>query len=196
LSDPSPTLARLADAVAGGDRRALARAITLVESTRADHRREAETLLGLLRERTGGAARIGISGAPGVGKSTFIERFGLHLVDAGHRVTVLAVDPSSRRGGGALLGDKTRMPDLADHPAGYVRPSPAGDTLGGVARRTREAMLVCEAAGFDVVVVETVGVGQSETAVAEMVDMFTLLLAPAAATSFRASSAASSNSPI
>ena len=178
MIDSSPALARLADSVAGGDRRALARAITLVESTRADHRREAETLLGLLRERTGGAARIGISGAPGVGKSTFIERFGLHLVDAGHRVTVLAVDPSSRRGGGALLGDKTRMPDLADHPAGYVRPSPAGDTLGGVARRTREAMLVCEAAGFDVVVVETVGVGQSETAVAEMVDMFTLLLAP------------------
>ena len=173
-------VAGLAPAVAGGDRRALARAITLIESTRADHQREAEALLAALPPEPGRAMRIGISGAPGVGKSTFIEALGLYLIGRGHRVAVLAVDPSSPRGGGALLGDKTRMAELARRPEAFVRPSPAAGTLGGVARRTREAMLVCEAAGFDIAIVETVGVGQSETAVADMVDMFLLLLAPGA----------------
>jgi len=170
--------AALARSVTAGDRRALARAITLVESTRTDHRAESAELLDRVLPRTGGALRLGISGSPGVGKSTFIEALGLHLVAAGHRVAVLAVDPSSRRSGGSILGDKTRMAELSRHPAAYIRPSPAGTTLGGVARRTREAMLVCEAAGFDVVVVETVGVGQSETAVADLVDEFLLLVAP------------------
>jgi GTPase len=169
---------KLAEALRGGDRRALARAITLVESTRADHRAQAEELLALLLPAAGNSARIGISGAPGVGKSTFIEAFGLAVIAAGHRVAVLAVDPSSKRGGGSVLGDKTRMAELARRPDAFIRPSPAGRTLGGVARRTREAMLVAEAAGFDVVIVETVGVGQSETAVADMVDIFVLLLAP------------------
>ena len=168
----------LAAALRAGDRRALARAITLVESTREDHRAQAEALLAALLPAAGGAARIGISGAPGVGKSTFIEAFGLAIVAAGHRVAVLAVDPSSKKGGGSILGDKTRMPELARHPDAFIRPSPAGKTLGGVARRTRDAILVVEAAGFDVVIVETVGVGQSETAVADMVDLFLLLLAP------------------
>lgn len=170
--------AGLASAVPAGDRRALARAITLVESTRADDQAAAEVLLGALLPRTGASVRLGISGAPGVGKSSFIEALGLRLIGDGHRVAVLAVDPSSLRGGGALLGDKTRMAELARNGAAFVRPSPAGGTLGGVARRTREAMLLCEAAGFDVVLVETVGVGQSEAAVADMVDMFLLLLAP------------------
>lgn len=170
--------ASLAERVRAGDRRALARAITLVESTRGDHRRQAEGLLEALLPRTGGATRLGFSGVPGVGKSTFIEAFGLHLVRAGHRVAVLAVDPTSSRTGGAILGDKTRMEELSRTRAAFIRPSPTGGTLGGVARRTREAMLVCEAAGFDVVIVETVGVGQSETVVADMVDMFLLLLLP------------------
>jgi LAO/AO transport system kinase len=170
----------LADAVRAGDRRSLARAITLVESTRADHRDEAAALLDGLMPATGGSTRVGISGAPGAGKSTFIEALGLHLVDAGHEVAVLAVDPSSTRGGGSILGDKTRMEQLSRSPKAFIRPSPSKGTLGGVARRTREAMLVCEAAGFDVVLVETVGVGQSEVAVAGMVDVFTLLLAPGA----------------
>jgi LAO/AO transport system kinase len=170
----------LADAVRAGDRRTLARAITLVESTRADHRDEAAALLDELMPATGGSTRVGISGAPGAGKSTFIEALGLHLVDAGHEVAVLAVDPSSTRGGGSILGDKTRMEQLSRAPKAFIRPSPSKGTLGGVARRTREAMLVCEAAGFDVVLVETVGVGQSEVAVAGMVDVFTLLLAPGA----------------
>jgi LAO/AO transport system kinase len=164
--------------VMAGDRRALARAITLVESTRTDHRADAETLLAKLLPHTGQSIRLGISGVPGVGKSTFIEKFGLHVIGEGHRVAVLAVDPSSKRSGGSILGDKTRMPDLAQEKGAFIRPSPAGGTLGGVARRTREAMLVCEAAGFDVIVVETVGVGQSETAVSDMVDMFLLLLLP------------------
>ena len=168
----------LAGAVLSGERRALARAITLIESTRADHQGQAQKLLGEILPKTGGAMRIGISGAPGVGKSSFIEAFGLYLIEAGQRIAVLAVDPSSKRSGGALLGDKTRMEELARNPAAFIRPSPAGATLGGVARRTREAMLICEAAGFDVVIVETVGVGQSETAVADMVDAFVLLLAP------------------
>ncbi|MEE2981075.1 MAG: methylmalonyl Co-A mutase-associated GTPase MeaB [Pseudomonadota bacterium] len=165
-------------AIASGDRRALARAITLIESTRDDDQAQAQALLAALLPDTGRSVRIGISGAPGVGKSTFIEAFGHHVIEAGHRAAVLAVDPSSKRGGGALLGDKTRMSELARNPRAFIRPSPAGATLGGVARRSREAMLACEAAGFDVVVVETVGVGQSETAVADMVDVFLLLLAP------------------
>ncbi len=161
-----------------GDRRALARAITLVESTRAEDRARAEELLASVLPRTGGAMRIGISGAPGVGKSTFIEAFGLHLTGLGKKVAVFAIDPSSRRGGGSILGDKTRMEKLSRDPSAYIRPSPAGTTLGGVARRTRECLLLAEAAGFDVVIVETVGVGQSETAVADMTDLFVLLASP------------------
>ena len=165
-------------AVRGGDRRALARAITLVESTRSADRARAEELLTALLPAAGGARRIGISGAPGAGKSTFIEAFGQHLTGHGLTVAVLAVDPSSRRSGGSILGDKTRMERLARDPQAFIRPSPAGTTLGGVARRTREAMLLVEAAGFDVVLVETVGVGQSETTVSEMVDLFVLLVSP------------------
>ncbi|HSM95980.1 MAG TPA: methylmalonyl Co-A mutase-associated GTPase MeaB [Rhizomicrobium sp.] len=166
------------DALRSGDRRALARAITLVESTKAADREKAESLLSDLLPHAGGAIRLGISGAPGAGKSTFIEAFGTFLTRQGHKVAVLAVDPSSRRSGGSILGDKTRMEKLARDPNAFIRPSPAGTTLGGVARRTREAMLLTEAAGFDVVIVETVGVGQSETAVSEMVDVFVLLLSP------------------
>jgi LAO/AO transport system kinase len=170
--------AELAAALAGGDRRALARAVTLVESTRPADQRAAEALLTTLLPRTGGAARVGISGAPGAGKSTFIEAFGRHLTGLGKRVAVFAIDPSSRRSGGSILGDKTRMEKLARDRNAYIRPSPAGATLGGVARRTRESVLLAEAAGFDVVLVETVGVGQSETAVADMTDLFVLLAAP------------------
>jgi LAO/AO transport system kinase len=169
----------LAAGVRAGDRRALARAITLVESTRADHRERADALVGTLLPHTGGAIRLGISGPPGVGKSTFIEAFGTHLTGSGHRVAVLAVDPSSSRSGGSILGDKTRMERLVREPAAFIRPSPAGRELGGVARRTREALLLCEAAGFDVVLVETVGVGQSEVAVADLTDLFVLLASPA-----------------
>lgn len=168
----------LASQVLSGDRRALARAITLIESERADHRAEAENLLRALLPAAGKAVRLGISGAPGVGKSTFIEALGLHLIDQGKKVAVLAVDPTSQRSGGSILGDKTRMEKLARSDDAFIRPSPAGRTLGGVARRTREAMLLCEAAGYGVVITETVGVGQSETAVAAMVDMFLLLIAP------------------
>ncbi len=170
--------ADLAGAVISGDRRALARAITLVESTRPADQTNAEALLTKLLPRTGRAVRIGISGAPGVGKSTFIEAFGRHLTGQGLRIAVFAIDPSSRRSGGSILGDKTRMEQLARDPNAYIRPSPAGTTLGGVARRTRESMLLAEAAGFDVVLVETVGVGQSETAVADMTDLFVLLASP------------------
>jgi LAO/AO transport system kinase len=169
---------KLVDQVRAGDRRALAQAITLIESTREDHRREAETLLEALLPHTGKSIRLGISGVPGVGKSTFIEALGQYLIAEGHRVAVLAVDPSSQISGGSILGDKTRMERLAQAPQAFIRPTPAAGTPGGVARRTREAMLACEAAGFDVVLVETVGVGQSETAVADMVDMFLLLLLP------------------
>jgi LAO/AO transport system kinase len=168
----------LADGIRGGDRRALARAITLAESSRADHRAEAEALEAILLADAGRSVRLGISGVPGVGKSTFIEAFGLHLIDRGHKVAVLAVDPSSKRSGGSILGDKTRMEQLSRAAEAFIRPSPTGGTLGGVARRTREAMLLCEAAGFDVIIVETVGVGQSETAVADLVDLFLLLLLP------------------
>jgi LAO/AO transport system kinase len=172
------TAEELADKIRAGDRRALARGITLAESRRDDHRLAAEKLLGLLLPKAGKSIRLGISGPPGVGKSTFIEGFGQHLIESGHKVAVLAIDPSSKVSGGSILGDKTRMAELAKRKEAFIRPSPAGETLGGVARRTREALLLCEAAGFDVVIVETVGVGQSETAVAEMTDMFLLLLSP------------------
>ncbi|WIM11841.1 methylmalonyl Co-A mutase-associated GTPase MeaB [Enhydrobacter sp.] len=162
-----------------GDRRALAQAITLIESTRPDHRERADALLAAVLPHAGKAARLGITGVPGVGKSTLIERFGLSLLERGRSLAVLAIDPSSKRGGGSILGDKTRMEELSRRTAAFIRPSPAGATLGGVARRTREAMLLVEAAGFDTVIVETVGVGQSETAVADMVDMFIVLLLPA-----------------
>jgi LAO/AO transport system kinase len=174
--------AALAHALRGTDaaarRRALAKAITLLESTRADHRARADALLAALLPHTGASLRIGISGVPGVGKSTFIEALGLYLVARGHRVAVLAVDPSSSVSGGAILGDKTRMERLAADERAYIRPSPTSGALGGVAEHTREAMLVCEAAGHDVVLVETVGVGQSETAVAGMTDLFVLLQLP------------------
>ncbi len=173
-----PDLAALADGIRRGERRSLARAITLVESTRPDHRIAAEALLDDLLPDTGRSRRLGISGTPGVGKSTFIEAFGMSLVEQGSRVAVLAVDPTSARTGGSILGDKTRMPDLTRSDSAFIRPSPAGGSLGGIARKTREVMLLCEAAGFDVVIVETVGVGQSETAVADVTDLFLLLVAP------------------
>ena len=172
----------LADAVFGVpgpvQRRAMAKAITLLESTRADHRLRADALLGALLPATGKGFRLGLSGVPGVGKSTFIEALGLFLVEQGHRVAVLAVDPSSSVSGGSILGDKTRMERLSIDARAFIRPSPASGTLGGVAEKTRESMLVCEAAGHDIVIVETVGVGQSETAVAGMTDMFVLLQLP------------------
>jgi LAO/AO transport system kinase len=159
-------------------RRAIAKAITLLESTRADHRVQADELLTALLPHTGKSLRLGISGVPGVGKSTFIEVLGLHLIAKGHRVAVLTIDPSSTVSGGSILGDKTRMEKLSVHDKAYIRPSPSSGTLGGVAEKTREAMLVCEAAGYDIVIVETVGVGQSETAVANMTDMFVLMQLP------------------
>lgn len=173
-----PDISAMSAQLQNGDRRALARAITLVESGREDHREAALDLL----DEVGGkrqALRIGLSGTPGVGKSTFIEAFGLYLTGLGLRVAVLAVDPSSARTGGSILGDKTRMERLSREPNAFIRPSPSQSQLGGVARRSREAIALCEAAGFDVVLVETVGVGQSETMVAEMCDLFLLLLAPA-----------------
>ena len=168
----------LADAPGMAQRRAIAKAITLLESTRADHRAQADELLTALLPRTGESFRLGISGVPGVGKSTFIETLGLLLIGKGHRVAVLTIDPSSTVSGGSILGDKTRMERLSVHERAYIRPSPSSGTLGGVAEKTREAMLVCEAAGYDIVIVETVGVGQSETAVAGMTDMFVLLQLP------------------
>ncbi|MFP7672611.1 methylmalonyl Co-A mutase-associated GTPase MeaB [Marivita sp. S0852] len=169
----------LARRILSGERRALARAITLAESGRSDHRQQAIQLLDRLRGHGRQALRIGLSGTPGVGKSTFIESFGLMLTGQGLKVAVLAVDPSSARSGGSILGDKTRMEHLARDRNAFIRPSPSQSHLGGVARRTREAIDLCEAAGFDVVLIETVGVGQSETVVAEMSDLFLLLLAPA-----------------
>ncbi|GJO43187.1 putative GTPase [Mycobacterium marinum] len=168
-------VAQLAAAVRNGDRAALPRAITLLESTRADHRRQAQELLLALLPESGKAHRVGITGVPGVGKSTTIEALGMYLIEQGHKVAVLAVDPSSTRTGGSILGDKTRMARLAMHPDAYVRPSPTSGTLGGVAKATRESVVLLEAAGFDVVLIETVGVGQSEVAVANMVDTFVLL---------------------
>ena len=173
------TMDQLADHIRSGDRRALARAITLVESARQDHRDQATRLLADLADPARQTLRLGLSGTPGVGKSTFIETLGLHLTGQGHRVAVLAVDPSSTRSGGSILGDKTRMEQLSRAPNAFIRPSPSQTQLGGVARRTREAIALTEAAGFDIVIVETVGVGQSETLVARMTDIFTLLLAPA-----------------
>ncbi len=164
------------EGVLAGDRAVLARTITLVESRSPRHREAAREVLERLLPHTGGAHRVGITGVPGVGKSTFIDQLGVNLTSAGHRVAVLAVDPTSSRTGGSILGDKTRMERLAVDPDAFIRPSPAGATLGGVARSTRETILVCEAAGFDVVLVETVGVGQSETVVADMVDFFLVLM--------------------
>ena len=166
--------------VLAGERRSLAKAITLVESTRRDHQQRGQAVLEALLPHTGRSLRIGISGAPGVGKSTFVEALGLHLIGLGHRLAVLAVDPSSSVTGGSILGDKTRMEELSRAPEAFIRPSPASGSLGGVAARTREALLVCEAAGFDVIIVETVGVGQSETAVARMTDLMVLLQLPIA----------------
>jgi len=168
----------LAERLLDGDRRALAKAITLVESTRVDHGEQAAMLLEQIMPHTGNSIRLGVSGAPGVGKSTFIESLGNALTEWGHKVAVLAVDPTSAVSGGSILGDKTRMETLSVNPKAFVRPSPAGRTLGGVTRRTRESLLLCEAAGYDVIIVETVGVGQSETAVSDMTDMFLLLLSP------------------
>lgn len=169
------TVSDLAAAIRGGERAALARAITLVESTRTDHRERAQRLLLELMPDAGRALHVGITGVPGVGKSTTIEALGMHLIERGHRVAVLAVDPSSTRTGGSILGDKTRMARLAVHPDAYIRPSPTSGTLGGVARATRETIVLLEAAGFDVILVETVGVGQSEVTVADMVDTFVFL---------------------
>ncbi|MEZ5776423.1 MAG: methylmalonyl Co-A mutase-associated GTPase MeaB [Hyphomicrobiaceae bacterium] len=166
--------------VRAGDRALLARAITLIESTRAEHRARAERLLETLLPATGGAHRIGITGVPGVGKSTAIDQLGVNLTAQGHKVAVLAVDPTSSRSGGSILGDKTRMARLGQDPAAFIRPSPTSGTLGGVAQRTRETIALVEAAGFDIVIVETVGVGQSETTVSEMVDVFVVLMLPGA----------------
>ena len=173
-----PSVSDLRSATPAVQRRAMAKAITLLESTRADHRAQADDLLTTILPHTGQSIRVGISGVPGVGKSTLIEALGLYLIGRGHRVAVLAVDPSSTVSGGSILGDKTRMEHLSVHPQAFIRPSPSSGTLGGVAEKTRECMLVCEAAGFDVVLVETVGVGQSETAVSAMTDMFVLLQLP------------------
>ncbi len=174
------SVAEIAAGVRAGERGDLARAITLVESQRADHRAQAQELLAELLPDTGKAQRIGVTGVPGVGKSTFLEAFGMYLVAQGQRVAVLAVDPSSSVTGGSILGDKARMHELAQHAQAFIRPSPSGGTLGGVARRTRECLLLCEAAGYDTVLVETVGVGQSETLVANMVDFFLVLALPGA----------------
>ena len=174
----APADRELVEGVIAGQRRALAKTITLIESTRADHQQRAAAVLDVLLSHTGRSLRIGLTGVPGAGKSTFIEAFGLHLIDQGLKVAVLAVDPSSSRSGGSILGDKTRMERLCQNESAYIRPSPSAGTLGGVAEKTREAMLVCEAAGYDVVIVETVGVGQSETVVAGMTDVFVLLQLP------------------
>ncbi|MEB3023215.1 methylmalonyl Co-A mutase-associated GTPase MeaB [[Mycobacterium] crassicus] len=175
VDDMGDTVAELAAAVRAGDRSVLPRAITLVESTRPDHRQLAQKLLLALLPDAGGARRVGITGVPGVGKSTSIEALGMHLVELGHRVAVLAVDPSSTRTGGSILGDKTRMQRLGAHESAYIRPSPTSGTLGGVAKATRETVVLLEAAGFDVILIETVGVGQSEVTVAGMVDTFVFL---------------------
>jgi LAO/AO transport system kinase len=172
---PALDLKALGDAVLANKRAQLAKAITLVESTRADHREQAQQLLLRLLPHAGGAIRVGITGVPGVGKSTTIEALGMHLLELGHRVAVLAVDPSSTRTGGSILGDKTRMQNLSVEPNAFIRPSPTSGTLGGVAKATRETIVLLEAAGYDVILVETVGVGQSEVTVANMVDTFTFL---------------------
>ena len=178
MVDSSSPADPLGDAILAGDRAALARAITLAESRRADHREQAQALIQQLLPHTGRAMRVGITGVPGVGKSTTIDALGSYLTGKGHKVAVLAVDPSSTRTGGSILGDKTRMARLAVDSQAYIRPSPSSGTLGGVAAKTRETMLLCEAAGFDVILVETVGVGQSETAVADLTDFFLVLMLP------------------
>jgi LAO/AO transport system kinase len=178
--DRSEILHPLAAGICVGDRAVLARAITLIESKRADHRAQAHRLVQELLPATGKAVRLGITGAPGAGKSTTIDALGTYLTGQSHKVAVLAVDPSSTRTGGSILGDKTRMPRLAGDPRAFIRPSPSSGTLGGVAAKTRETMLVCEVAGYDVVIVETVGIGQSETAVADMTDFFLVLMLPGA----------------
>ena len=178
MTMPTNAVALITQSSGAQQRRAIAKAITLLESTRADHRAQADELLTALLPHTGKSFRLGISGVPGVGKSTFIEALGLYLIAQGHRVAVLTIDPSSTVSGGSILGDKTRMELLSVHEKAYIRPSPSSGTLGGVAEKTREAMLVCEAAGYDIVIVETVGVGQSETAVANMTDMFVLMQLP------------------
>lgn len=175
-----PDPARLAQGIRAGERAAIGRAITLIESRRADHQRAARRLLQDLLPDVGGAVRLGITGAPGVGKSTTIDALGTYLTGAGHKVAVLAVDPSSTRTGGSILADKTRMPRLGSDPKAFVRPSPSSGTLGGVAAKTREGMLVCEAAGYDIILIETVGTGQSETVVADMTDFFLVLMLPGA----------------
>ncbi|MFK8252283.1 methylmalonyl Co-A mutase-associated GTPase MeaB [Ancylobacter terrae] len=180
MNAPRSDYRDLVDGVLQGRRASLARAITLVESRKAEHRESADALLQAILPYTGNAIRVGVTGVPGVGKSTTIDALGHHLIGCGHRLAVLAVDPSSSRTGGSILGDKTRMARLATEPHAYVRPSPAGLSLGGVAARTRETLLLCEAAGFDVVLVETVGVGQSETAVCDMTDTFLVLMLPGA----------------
>lgn len=169
---------KLADGVRSGNIRSLAKAITLIESRNPDHAPQAAELLDSLLPDSGNSIRIGISGVPGAGKSTFIEALGMHLISQGHKIAILAVDPTSQLSGGSILGDKTRMEELAREQNAFIRPSPSGDTLGGVARKTRETMLLCEAAGYDVIIVETVGVGQSEVTVASMVDFFLLLQLP------------------
>lgn len=173
-----PSLETMIAGVRSGDRAMLARAITLVESTKREHQARAQQLLQALLPATGGALRLGITGVPGVGKSTTIDQLGMNLAEKGHKVAVLAVDPTSKRTGGSILGDKTRMSRLSQEPKAFIRPSPTSGTLGGVTRKTRETMALCEAAGFDVIIVETVGVGQSEIAVADMVDFFLVLLLP------------------
>jgi LAO/AO transport system kinase len=180
MAAPSPDIPALARKLRDGDRATLARAITLVESKRADHQQQAHLLVQELITETGNAVRVGITGSPGVGKSTTIDALGTYLTGKGHKVAVLAVDPSSTRTGGSILGDKTRMARLANDANAFIRPSPAAGTLGGVAAKTRETMLICEAAGFDVILVETVGIGQSETAVADMTDFFLVLMLPGA----------------
>jgi len=189
----------LLEAIRGADpvaqRRAMAKAITLLESSRNDHRQTADDLLTQLIPHTGKALRLGLSGVPGVGKSTLIETLGMRLIERGHKVAVLAVDPSSSVSGGSILGDKTRMASLSVHENAFIRPSPSSGTLGGVAEKTRECMMVCEAAGYDVVIVETVGVGQSETAVAGMTDMF-VLMCPTRAMTCKPSKKVSWNWPI
>ncbi|MCF8092806.1 MAG: methylmalonyl Co-A mutase-associated GTPase MeaB [Desulfotignum sp.] len=173
---PDVDLEALIQGIIGRNRRMIAKAMTLIESRVSEHQQMAAKIMEKILPLTGGSIRLGVTGVPGVGKSTFIENLGIYLADSGQQVAVLAVDPSSKRSGGSILGDKTRMEKLSAHANGFIRPSPAGDTLGGVAARTREMMLVCEAAGFDAVLVETVGVGQSETAVAAMVDFFLVLM--------------------